>query len=385
MSAQAQTKQAVSQDAYSRVFPTACGSELGFSVQVRIGEEDDGRNWQSCRINNETGLIDIPSEHLWGSVESVGQAMRRKDQKVMALRATVRFAQTPGRLVLVTQRPGNQDYKVMRYEMSRTESHCVCRLPATDVRFSKRNASLQAAEGRGPLVVRTANNRDSGFGTNRTDIWIVNENGMMQLVQLIIITDDDGKSFRLVAINRWAGQVHRLPASSPYQALMYENVYELPEVRELADQVTFVPTDSHPGFDVRAQVLELPTLRNFLLSNLENFPSGAEKKRNYPVRRNVSFGMTGGGGIVAFYAPDMGTGGWGLVEQPQENADPIKFQIRRACIAEYGIIEGQESTLLTDDGILDIQMGDIVTWTETMDMGPDHPPLILDAKIAYAS
>ncbi|MBU2330434.1 hypothetical protein KKG57_03135, partial [Patescibacteria group bacterium] len=207
----------------------------------------------------------------------------------------------------------------------------------------------------------------------------------IQLVQLIILTDDDGKTFRLVALNRWAGNVHRLSAPSPYPAEMHEDIFQNPEVRELAEQVVFVPKDAHPGFDIRAHVLQLPTFRHCILRNLETLPAADGKKRNYPVRRNVSFSMGGGGGIVSFYAPDMGCGGWGLVEQPQEDGPPKKFQIRQSLISPYGIIDGQKSDLRTDDGILDIQMGDIVTWTRVQDMGPDHPALILDAEIAYAA
>jgi hypothetical protein len=365
-------------------FDTGFGFDLNIRVEARIGEEDDGRNWLKCPFNVNTGVIDIPREHQWGNVETVGQAMRKsKDDLVTALRVTLRLERSKDCLVLVTQRPGNEDYHVVRYETAGGDS--IYRLPPTAIRFGKRNKTLQDAEKRGPIMVYTANNRSEGFGTNRTDVIIATEEGKLGLVQLVTFTDDDGKTLRIVALNRWNGQVHRLETPSPYPARMHEPVFTSPEVQALVENVTFVPEGTYPGFDVRAQMLQLPTLRNYLQTNMENFPSAEGKERNYPVRREVPFTMGGKGAIVAFYAPDMGCGGFGIAEQPQEDGTVKKFQIRANCISRMATIDGEQQDISGDNGLLDIQMGDIVVWDQdVLDMG-DHPPLIVDARVEYGA
>lgn len=381
-------KQALRSVQNARVFETGSGFDVTVGIEARIGNDNRERYWQAFDVDQATGEIDIPERNLWGDVPSKTQAQKPEisDTKVTAFRMTILCAAATDHLVLVTQRPQNQEYTLVDYQnLGNLRKY---ELPLVSVCFASRSEEEQAVESAGPLAVRTANNRDRGKGSNRVDVWIVNKMGQITLIQLIVFSRDNGKSFQLVGTRQWEGSVRRLQKATLYPPEANEEVFKDPAIAKFVRPLIFEPKPAFPGFDVRAQVLEIPSFRDFVSKNIENCQFYVGDERNFPATRTNQFNVSGNGAVVKFFGHDLACGGYGIAEQTLPDETVQTFQFRYGTIDPVCWIEGVKSSIADEQGLYDIRRGDILEFAGTLDMGKDstgkrYPRLLLGARVAY--
>ena len=364
------------------VFGTGFDFDLFVRVEAKIGSDSDGR-WKSFPVDQKTGIIAIPEEHLWHKLESASQSRKPEIARnlVSAFRASIWFRMPAGYRVFVTQRPGNGAYEQINGR--RHGDSLLCEIPATKVQAKARTEIMQSVQNAGPVAVFTANNNHNGSGTNRTDVWIMAPSGEIRLIQVMIITLDNGRIFRLVNQNRWEGQAMRLKHPAAYKPEMNEDVFKDPAIRELLKGLIFVPAPTHPGFDVRAHILQFPAFREFLRKGMGGFKVYDGHERNFPATRTAPFEIKGRGGFVKFFGHDMGCGGFGIVHQPQPTGKDKEFQVHYQGFNTSCVIDGEMSTIKDPQGLLDLQRGDIVIWDDEIDMGEGQLPLLVNPRVQY--
>jgi hypothetical protein len=192
----------------------------------------------------------------------------------------------------------------------------------------------------------------------------VKPNGMIQTMQIVVQTYDDGKSFQLIPEMHGEWKAQRLPTPLPYQPTANTEVYGDHEVSALARQIIFVPEDGFPGFDQKAQMLLVPAFRSYLNSNLDNFRVWRNQERNIDPKfaEAVHFKDTNKG-VVKFWDKTR-AGGLGIIEYLDGND---VLQSRQFTLRSFA----QDYDFADDYGQPDVKRGDHVMWASEYDVAAD--------------
>jgi len=153
-------------------------------------------------------------------------------------------------------------------------------------------------------VMRKGKNAWTDWGKNKADIWFVLKDGTVVLVQVGIVTHDDGKTFRIIGVCRWKGQLF----------IRDGNIVGKPD------------SPLYGAFDARRAILSEPGFRA-LLDNAKLAKWKGNNDELYPVLpeppeqgfatvqwwNGEFFGQKGGGPVNLH--PDDGKAGWLFADQ----------------------------------------------------------------------
>lgn len=335
----------------------------------------DGEGSRIEPMIEDDGYIKLPEDMTWGGVESYGDI--HADAGVLVQRFELSVALQQGRMAVVTQRGSALDYDdpTGLLSMSGVKIHT---FPACRVRSVVQSGWRK--DRYGPVAVWTETMGTAGGpkGPNRADIWLLAENGDLELFQILVITLDNGKSFRLVGTPRWRGHVSRREDGDKYTPRslggpVEEAAYANGNIRLVMDQFAFRPEVGFGCFESRWNILGKSELVSWL-STLD-LPTwdGDEGSLHPDFSPRVSLGENEG--VVKFQSYGLAQGSLAYVTL----ADPIKTS---DGMWKDGRVHGAEIRLEPDEqGLRILESGDTVRfdgWEESHDR---RNPCLLDVEV----